>query len=743
MVQNWVQRRGTDRDLERRTQQIKEICRLGTALRAEIGLEHILGQVVETITTTLSFRVAVLNLVHEGSEFVEVVATSGLSESERQRLVKSPPPVARLRAVMRPEFCVSRSYFISHNYKHLLEGVEGVTLFAPVLPTGQRAPDAWHPEDVLLVQLISARDDRLIGLLSLDQPEDGKIPTLETIEMIELFASQAAMAIETSHVFQERERERQALEAGLFDLLYNLEQVRQGNLDVHLQHTGTTLAPMAESLNAVVQTLGGLLTNVRAAGAVVSGKAAEARDRAARLAESAQHQSRQILDVAVTVEGMAGSIGSIAGTAREASAVAREAIEISNVGREAAERAAEGMIAVREMALQSIKKMKRLSESAQDIGEIVQMVADFASQTNLLALNAAIEAARAGENGHGFAIVAQEIRKLATSSAEATKQIHSRIKGIQNETNAVVVTIEHSTQQVVLQSELAAQAGSALEAVDLVTQRIAQAIGDMNATATQQAEAATAVSSSIGEIAQITTQTRDGMEQMRAAMDHLVELAGSLLASINVFRLAGNHHGPPLLPAAAPQVVAPQVVAPHAAAELATQPMPALPALAHDPAYQRWSSHAAMSEPNMLKGSITTALPPLDAPIHPPVSSPARPAGSTPKATMPVSPLGTEQFAVSPLQSPRVTQALPSPFTQPPDAGAVLPTLAPPVPDSVSSSLASAAAAFNAQYAPGLAGAAPATTPLPERDPVHSNPLASQPAEAFPPLAPNDRSLGQ
>jgi methyl-accepting chemotaxis protein len=607
MVTNWVQRRGSDRDVERRTRQIKEIIRLGTALRAEQGLDVILGQVVEAISATLSFQVAVLNLVHPDHEHVEVVATAGLTEAERQRLVKSPPQVARLLAVMRPEFCISHSYFISHHYKHLFDGVEGVTVFTPTPPSAQRAPDAWHPEDVLLIPLVSPREDRLLGILSLDQPEDGKVPSLDAIEIIELFASQAALAIDSSQLFEERELERQSLESGLFELLYHLEQVRQGNMDVRVQLSATTLSPMAESLNAVLQTLSGLLTDVRAAGEVVSANAAEMREAATQLASSAQHQAQQILEVSSAVEGMAGSVSGIAKTASDTSGVAEEAIEISNVGREAAERAAEGMSAVREMALQSVKKIKRLGESAQDIGEIVQMVSDFASQTNLLALNAAIEAARAGENGRGFSIVAQEIRNLATSSAEATKQIHARIKGIQMDTHAVVVAIEHSTQQVVVQSDLAAQAGAALGAVDMVTKRIANAIGEMNETATRQASAAEMISQSMTDIAEITAQTRDGMEQMRGSMDRLVELAQSLLGSISVFRLGENNRAylPVLLPAATDSA---------ALADRETEPVPAVGEVADGGWMRRAGSFSAV-----VKGGVTTQLPRSTYPVHPPV----------------------------------------------------------------------------------------------------------------------------
>ena len=130
MVVNWVQRRGSDRDIERRTRQLKEIVRLGNELRAEIELDRILAQVVEGITSTLGFRAAVLNLIRP-DQTIEVAATSGLSEAERQVLTQAPPPLARLLAVMRPEFCVSHSYFISHENKHLLDGVEAVSLYTP------------------------------------------------------------------------------------------------------------------------------------------------------------------------------------------------------------------------------------------------------------------------------------------------------------------------------------------------------------------------------------------------------------------------------------------------------------------------------------------------------------------------------------------------------------------------------------------------------------------------------------
>jgi methyl-accepting chemotaxis protein len=525
---------GQEAEAARRARQIKEVLRLGNAMRAELQLEILLGQIVESISSCIGFQVAVLNLVRDDSPDMECAAFVGISPEDEQRLRASPPPLTRLLGLMRPEFRMSQSYFIPHEYAHLTTGIEVVT---PTNITWQGG-NSWHPDDMLLVPLVSPRENKLLGILSLDVPEDGLQPSLETIEVIELFANQAALGIDNARVFQQREQERRALELAIFDLLEEVEQARQGNLTVRARISETSLGAVADSLNEMLRALNTVLVEVRRATEVVSKSASDLQVAAWRLSAGAQQQERQVNDIFKTIREMAASVQQVSESAANAAGVARHALEITGEGRQGVERAVQGMNAVREMVLQSARKIKRLGESSQEIGEIVQLISDFASKTNLLALNASIEAVRAGEHGRGFSAVAQEIRNLANSSAEATKQIAAQIKNIQNETNAVVVSMEQSTQQVVIQSELAAHAGSALQAMDAVMQRIVQHIEGISNAAAQQASAGGFVARSMGDIAQITVYTARNIDQMHASMARLTELAESLQRRVGVFQLS-------------------------------------------------------------------------------------------------------------------------------------------------------------------------------------------------------------
>jgi methyl-accepting chemotaxis protein len=574
-------------ELERRAYQIKEVVRASTALRADMPPEAICALVAQTIHSALGFRAAVINLIMPGSRHFMIAATAGISDAERQRLINDPPPVDHIISLMRRDFQVSNSFFIGHEHKYMLEGAGGITLLTPSSLTTPRTPNSWHPDDVFFVPLYSMRESRLLGIISLDLPEDGKIPSFETVEVIELLANQAATALDTARLFQERNHERQALEYGLAELLAHLERMRQRDFSARAHLRASALTHVAGALNDVSETLGNVLADVRDAGTVVQQQASEMRNAATQLVDNAQRQAEQIHSASEIIQRTSEEMRQIVTRAAESSAIAEEANSISNEGREAAERAGEGMNAVREITLQAARRIKRLGESSQEIGNVIQLVSDFASQTHLLALNAAIEAANAGEHGSGFAIVAREIRALAQNSNDATKQIHARIKGIQNETNQVAVTVEYATQQVVLLSDLVTRSGSALHAIDIVIQRIISEIATVHQTAEEQARATATVSGSMTNIADITGATWESAENMRASMDRLTEMATILRTKIEMFRLndsrqtqsvAASPVQPPARTTATPSTSFPAVAFPGASQPPAPGPAASFPA---------------------------------------------------------------------------------------------------------------------------------------------------------------------
>ena len=146
---------------------------------------------------------------------------------------------------------------------------------------------------------------------------------------------------------------------------------------------------------------------------------------------------------------MASSIEEVSGNAERAADVARHSVDIAHKGGEAVRRTIDGMNTIRETIQETSKRIKRLGESSQEIGNIVEVINDLAEQTNILALNASIQASMAGEAGRGFAVVADEVQRLAERATNATRQIDALVRTIQADTNGAVVSMERSTTDVV------------------------------------------------------------------------------------------------------------------------------------------------------------------------------------------------------------------------------------------------------------------------------------------------------
>src|SRR5437016_2209407 len=270
-----------------------------------------------------------------------------------------------------------------------------------------------------------------------------------------------------------------ALQAQIEKLLQEVSAVGDGDLRVQAEVTPDTLGVLADSFNYMIEELAKVVGRVQATAVQVTNATRRILDRSAELAQASETQVTQISQTTQAVEALAIFIQNVARNAQMSAEAAQDALRNASAGQQAVRQSIDGMMVIRENVQETSKKIKRLGERSNEIGEIVRIIEDIADQTNLLALNAAIQSAMAGEHGRGFAVVADEIRLLAERSTESTKRIATLVKSIQGDTFEAVVAMEDSTQEVVKGSQLADEVGRALNSIYTAVERQAQMIETM------------------------------------------------------------------------------------------------------------------------------------------------------------------------------------------------------------------------------------------------------------------------
>ena len=328
-----------------------------------------------------------------------------------------------------------------------------------------------------------------------------------------------------------------ALQAQIEKLLQEVSAVGDGDLRVQAEVTPDTLGVLADSFNYMIEELAKVVGRVQATALQVTNATRRILDRSDELAQASSTQVEQISQTTEAVEALAIFIQNVARNAQLSAEAAQDALHNADAGQHAVRQSIDGMMVIRENVQETSKKIKRLGERSNEIGEIVRIIEDIADQTNLLALNAAIQSAMAGEHGRGFAVVADEIRLLAERSTESTKRIATLVKSIQGDTFEAVVAMEDSTQEVVKGSQLADEAGRALNSIYTAVERQAQMIEAIAHAANEQAQVSENVAVAMGQISEITGQTNAGTQEAAMSVSYLAELADQLRASVSTFRL--------------------------------------------------------------------------------------------------------------------------------------------------------------------------------------------------------------
>jgi len=319
------------------------------------------------------------------------------------------------------------------------------------------------------------------------------------------------------------------------------ESIANGDLtqriDASMLNREDEVGQLMKSLDRMNSELNSFMASVVSSSSRIASASEQLSASSIQIAKGSQSQTEKATTVAASAEEMSATVIEVAKNASGASESAKESNKLAQKGKTTVERTVEGMNGIAQSVEESASVITQLGNRSNEIGEIIKVIDDIADQTNLLALNAAIEAARAGEHGRGFAVVADEVRKLAEKTTKATKEIGGMISTIQDETGKAVTSMGEVTKEVSEEVKQAKDAGDALNEIAANVDKLTGLIQQIAVASEEQSAATDTISRDIQDIANTTKETSTSSTQIADASNDLAKLATELQGMLSRFKV--------------------------------------------------------------------------------------------------------------------------------------------------------------------------------------------------------------
>jgi methyl-accepting chemotaxis protein len=294
---------------------------------------------------------------------------------------------------------------------------------------------------------------------------------------------------------------------------------------------------VAGSVNALLDEFQAVVSRMKDAGESVSIASRNLDHSVVQLSSAVEQQNESTASMAASVEEMAVSVSHVADSSATAQDIARQSLAKAENGGQVIDKTVREMMSMANTVSNTSAAMEELGKRTDEIGSIAGVIKDIADQTNLLALNAAIEAARAGEQGRGFAVVADEVRKLAERTATATTEISTVITAIQQQTHDAVTEMSSLVTQVTANAEGSRQAGAAISEIREGSTRVVGVAGDIAIALKEQSSASDLIANQVEVIASMSEENANAMVEARKASEELKRLSTDMHEIVERFRV--------------------------------------------------------------------------------------------------------------------------------------------------------------------------------------------------------------